>query len=116
MRCDDAVQDFRFAVAEFDEMPRAEQLAFWAGFESAPIAALVDSGGKSIHAWLAVYVASREQWKDEVENLLFAKVLCPLGCDRACKNPSRLSRTPGHFREEKGHWQKLLYLNPHAGK
>jgi hypothetical protein len=38
--------------------------------------------------------------------------LCPLGCDPACRNESRLSRLPGHFRREKNAWQRLLYLNP----
>ena len=114
-RCDDAVASFRFAVAEFDGMSKAEQLAFWWGYTTAPIAALIDSGGKSIHAWLKVDAPSREAWEADIERGLFARVLCPLGCDAACRNESRLSRMPGHYRREKNEWQRLLFLDPKGG-
>ncbi len=114
-RCDDSVKSFRYALAEFDSISKEEQLAFWWGFKSAPIVALVDSGGKSIHAWLKVDCANRDEWEKEVENNLFKNILVPLGCDRACKNESRLSRLAGHFRAEKNNWQRLLYLNPEGG-
>ena len=111
-RGDSAVAAFRYAVAEFDGLSKPDQLAFWWGFKSAPIVALIDTGGKSIHAILKVDAPSREAWEAEVEQKLFARVLCPLGCDAACRNESRLSRLPGHFRREKNQWQRLLYLNP----
>ena len=114
-RGDSSVAVFRFAVAEFDQLSKADQLAFWWGFRSAPIAALIDSGGKSIHAILRVDCANREEWAAAVEDKLFSRVLIPLGCDRACRNESRLSRLPGHFRREKNAWQRLLYLDP-SGK
>ena len=114
-RCDAAVRSFRFAVAEFDEIPPADQLAFWWGFRqdvpSLPIAALISSGGKSVHAWLRVDARNRQEWEDAVENDLFRELLVPLGCDPACRNESRLSRLPGHFRAEKNNWQRLIYLN-----
>ena len=114
-RCDNSVEAFRFAVAEIDEgLTRAEQLALWWGFASAPIAALIDSGGKSIHAWLKVDRPDRVSWERDVEQTLFDRVLIPLGCDRQCRNESRLSRMPGHYRSEKEAWQRLLYLNPEA--
>ncbi len=115
-RGDSAVCGFRFAVAEFDGMTKPDQLAFWWGWRSAPIAALIDSGGKSIHALLRVDMADRSSWETEIESKLFASVLIPLGCDRACRNEARLSRLPGHFRREKNAWQRLLYLDPNAGK
>ncbi len=111
-RGDSAVASFRFAVAEFDGMDKASQLAFWWGFRTAPIVALIDSGGKSIHAILRVDCATRAGWEQEIEGKLFPRVLCPLGCDPACRNESRLSRLPGHFRRERNAWQRLLYLNP----
>ncbi len=114
-RCDNTVAEFRFAVAEMDEgLTKADQLAFWWGFKSAPIAALIDSGGKSIHAWLKVDRPNRASWERDVEQTLFDRVLIPLGCDRQCRNESRMSRMPGHYRAEKGAWQRLLYLNPEA--
>ena len=111
-RGDSAVAAFRYAVAEFDSLSKPEQLAFWWGFKSAPIVALIDSGGKSIHALLRVDCATRADWERDIEERLFPRVLCPLGCDPACRNESRLSRLPGHFRREKNAWQRLLFLSP----
>ena len=114
-RGDSAVASFRFAVAEFDGLSKPAQLAFWWGFRTAPIVALIDSGGKSIHAWLRVDCPDRATWERDVEQVLFGKVLIPLGCDPACRNESRLSRMPGHFRREHNAWQRLLYLDPKGG-
>ena len=114
-RCDAAVSCFRFAVAEFDDIPAADQLAFWWGFRmdvpSLPIAALISSGGKSVHAWLRVEARNRQEWEELVEDGLFRRLLVPLGCDPTCRNESRLSRLPGHYRAEKSNWQRLLYLD-----
>lgn len=111
-RGDSAVSGFLYAVAEFDGLSKPEQLAFWWGFRSAPITALIDSGGKSVHAILRVECETRADWEREVEGKLFPRVLVPLGCDPACRNEARLSRLPGHYRREKDAWQRLLYLNP----
>ena len=111
-RGDSAVAGFLYAVAEFDGMDKASQLALWWGFRSAPIVALIDSGGKSVHAILRVECETRADWEREVEGKLFPRVLVPLGCDPACRNEARLSRLPGHYRAEKQAWQRLLYLNP----
>lgn len=119
-RADACVKSFRFAVAEFDGMSREDQLRFWWALK-VPVCALIDSGGKSLHAWIRVEdVTSADQWTETVENVLFARWLIPLGCDAACRNEARLSRLPGHYRAEKGKWQRLLYLAPegrsiHAG-
>jgi len=111
-RGDSAVAGFLYAVAEFDGMDKADQLAFWWGFRTAPIVALIDSGGKSIHAILRVECETRDEWERDIEGQLFPRVLVPLGCDPACRNEAHLSRLPGHYRAEKGAWQRLLYLNP----
>ena len=111
-RGDSAVAGFLYAVAEFDGMDKADQLALWWGFRSAPIVALIDSGGKSVHAILRVECETRADWERDIEGNLFPRVLVPLGCDPACRNEARLSRLPGHYRAEKGAWQRLLYLNP----
>jgi len=111
-RGDSAVAGFLYCVAEFDGMDKADQLALWWGFRSAPIVALIDSGGKSVHAILRVDCKTRDEWEAEVEGKLFPRVLVPLGCDPQCRNEARLSRLPGHYRAEKQSWQRLLYLNP----
>lgn len=114
-RGDGNVVDFRFCVTEFDALDRDSQLAFWA-VVNLPIVALVDSGGKSIHAWLDVRkladVRTAEEWDYHIRERLYRQLLIPLGVDSACANPARLSRLPGHFRAEKGRIQRLLYLAP----
>jgi hypothetical protein len=112
LRGDGCVARFRFAVVEFDSLSREDQLAFWWSARL-PVALLVDSGGKSIHGWIRVEnIDSGGQWARVIEQYLFGQLLQPLGVDGACRNESRLSRMPGHYRKEKGNWQRLLYLAP----
>jgi hypothetical protein len=112
LRGDACVAAFRYAVVEFDELSREEQLAFWWSARL-PVAVLVDSGGKSIHGWIRVQgVYGADGWTRVVEEYLFGRLLNPLGVDGACRNESRLSRLPGHWRQENGNWQRLLYLAP----
>ncbi len=113
-RADDCVAQFRFAVIEFDEMPRDQQIRFWVGVKL-PLVALLDSGGKSIHGWIRIDAADAADWQRRVEGKLFA-MLTAIGADGACKNEARLSRMPGHFRTEKSRWQRVLYLNPTGGQ
>jgi len=117
-RCDAAVSAHRFALIEFDNLPREDQICFWHTMllQKYPVAALIDSGGKSIHAWIRVALSDRASWDKHVKIGLYDKFtgrMALMGADRACQNPSRLSRMPGHFRGDKGKWQRLLYLNPH---
>lgn len=114
-RGDGNVMEFRFCMAEFDNIPREEQLCFWAAVKL-PIIALVDSGGKSIHGWIDVrklaVVTTLAEWQQHIKGRLYNGSLVPLGVDPACSNPARLSRLPGHFRKEKNSYQKILWLSP----
>jgi hypothetical protein len=110
-RCDNCIANLRFAMAEFDSIPKEDQLKFWASVDL-PISALIDSGNKSIHAWIRVDCPDRESWQRDVKNRLYGDFLVPLGVAPACCNPSRLSRLPGHFRTDTGKYQRLLYLAP----
>jgi len=110
-RCDNAITEWKYMVVEFDGVPIEDQLAFWA-VAKLPVAALIMSGGKSVHGWVQVDCADRAEWEKEVEQDLFPGFLVPLGVDGACKNESRLSRMPGHIRKESGKLQQLLYLAP----
>ena len=115
-RSDACVAAWRFAVVEFDGIPFDEQIRFWLGLIAAgiPVAALIHSGGKSVHGWVRVNAAGRDEWEHLVEFELFTRRLVPLGVDAACKNEARLSRLPGHQRAGGGQ-QRLLYLDPDAG-
>lgn len=116
-RCDAAIQSFRFVLVEFDEISKDDQFSFWITIlkrDLLPVSTIIDSGGKSLHAWLKVDLPNRQTWDTEIANKLYDKhegILTLLGADPACKNPSRLSRMPGHVRNSTGNLQKLLYLN-----
>jgi hypothetical protein len=101
-------------VVEFDDIPLEDQCKFWSAI-NLHIVALIDSGGKSIHGWVDVQkhcaVESYDQWAVLVKDRLYGRILKPLGVDGACSNPSRLSRLPGHFRVEKGAYQRLLWMS-----
>ena len=68
-RCDATVADYRFAVVEFDEIPKEDQLAFWAAVPLR-VVALIDSGGKSIHGWIKIEGVRTTCTKDRSRNWL----------------------------------------------
>lgn len=119
MRGDNNVKAFSYCMAEFDTLNREDQIKFWCAVKL-PIVALIDSGGKSIHAWIDVQklakVETSEQWRTEIKFRLYDQILTPLGVDAACSNPARLSRLPGHYRNEKERYQRLLWLSPEGRK
>ena len=114
LRGDHNVSAFRYCLVEFDDLSREDQIRFWSAVKL-PIVALIDTGGKSIHAWVQVSklatVNTLEQWQEDIKIKLYDRILAPLGVDAACSNPSRLSRLPGHLREEKNTTQRLLWLS-----
>ena len=111
-RSDGNVKTFKYCLAEFDTLSREDQILFWTAVKL-PLACLIDSGGKSIHAWLKVselaQVERLEQWATHIKGRLYDQGLIPLGVDSACSNPARLSRLPGHLRDT-GKYQRILWL------
>lgn len=111
-RCDDAVAAHKYVVCECDKFPPDMQAAFWMkNRRNFPLVAIIYSGGKSLHAILKSGVSSREGWEKVIEEGLFPHTLVPLGFDPQTRNESRLSRTPGHYRVEKGKLQSLLWMD-----
>lgn len=106
------VTRFRFALIECDDIPLKLQIALLAKLPL-PIAAILASGGRSLHAWVKVNAATMEDYRQTVSRML--ALLAKFGVDTANKNPSRMSRLPGVVRQigatGDGH-QRLLYLNP----
>ncbi len=102
----------RFALLESDTLPMDLQLALVAKLPL-PIAAIVSSGGRSLHAWVKLDARDLEEYRDAVPRLL--GLLAKFGIDGKNKNPSRLSRLPGARRvigAEGDGLQRLLYLHP----
>jgi hypothetical protein len=114
-RGDDNIKRFRYCMAEFDNLSREDQIKFWSACKL-PIRALIDSGNKSIHALIDIQKLANVQtltdWATHIKGRLYNQILVPMGVDAACSNPSRLSRLPGHYREEKKSFQRLLWLSP----
>jgi hypothetical protein len=120
-RLKDLITARRFCSIEFDDeesWPLQKQAAFWYGIilkQALPVAALIYSGGKSIHAWIHIAARNADDWERLVVVQLFDKdggIFAKLGADTAAKQPMHGSRLPGHQRVETGRTQNILYFNP----
>ena len=101
---DNDVSAYRHVLVEFDSKPKAEQEQLLRS-SGLPISVLIDSGGKSIHAWVRVDAPNRKEW-DARRDLIYSAIP---DVDPKNKNPSRFSRLPGSWRGEEK--QKLLDIN-----
>lgn len=102
------VISFKYALVESDAMPVDEQIAMYRK-EELPIAALVSSAGKSVHAIVHVDAADAQEYRKRVTFLYDFLAARGLKVDTQNRNPSRLSRMPGVTRN--GLMQKLLGVN-----
>lgn len=103
---DEDVTALRHVLVESDAMPKAEQEAQLRA-SGLPIAALIDSAGNSVHAWVRVDAKSREEYHSRREKIWAS--LPDFQIDKANKNPSRFSRCPGGLRGDGV--QRLLAVN-----
>ena len=99
----DNVAEFRYALVESDEMSPSRQMAIMRSLEL-PIAAMVHSGNKSIHAIVHVDAPNYEEYRKRVDFLYQTCRYNGLKLDTQNKNPSRLSRMPGVMRNGKKQW------------
>lgn len=104
----DNVTRFRFALVESDTLPVAEQDILYRKLEL-PIAALVHSGGKSLHAIVRVDADNYEEYRKRVDFLYDFLEKNGVTIDKQNRNPSRLSRMPGVTRN--GNRQYLAATN-----
>ena len=105
------VTDYRYALVESDHMELDKQNALLRELEL-PIAAMVYSGGKSIHAIVKIGAATYEEYRKRVDFLYSVLKKNGLEVDTQNKNPSRLSRMPGVMRNGK----KQFLMDIHIGK
>ena len=106
------VTAFRFALLESDLIPLELQLSLFAKLPL-PIAAILRSGGRSVHAWVRLDARDAADYRTTVPRML--EILAKFGMDGKNRNPSRLSRLPGARRAIGAAGdgvQSLLYLNP----
>ena len=105
------VTAWRYALVESDKIPVEEQARRIEGLQL-PCAALVESGGKSLHAIVHIGAADPAEYRRRVEYLYEACRKAGLDPDTQNKNPSRLSRMPGATRG--GRVQRLVAV--HTGQ
>lgn len=91
------VTAYRFALVESDTMALDAQYRMYRKL-NLPIAAMVTSGGKSIHAIVHIDAANAAEYRDRVEMLYTILANKGMVVDTQNKNPSRLSRLPGCIR------------------
>lgn len=109
-RLDSNVICYRNLLLELDKVPLQQQVALVTS--RVPVSAITFSGGKSYHFIISLTepVATeadyRRAWRGLYEAVPEA--------DKACKNPSRLSRLPQVLRPDTGLMQELLYLGSHV--
>ena len=97
------VSEYRYALVESDDMPIAQQNAILRELEL-PIACLVHSGKKSLHAIVRIEAANYAEYRKRVDYLYDVCSKNGLVIDRQNKNPSRLSRMPGIMRDGRKQW------------
>lgn len=105
------VTDYRYALVESDAMELERQNAIIRELEL-PVACLVHSGKKSLHAIVRVEAANYEEYRKRVDYLYTVCQKNGLEIDRQNRNPSRLSRMPGVMRNG----QKQYLIDTNIGK
>ena len=101
-RCNENVIARRYLVLESDKLDKDQVCAVFRWMEQfSRLRAIVDTAGKSLHAWFEL---------PALDDLLQLKIILPeLGCDPALFTLSQPCRLPGGNRD--GRIQSLLYLD-----
>lgn len=105
------VTEFRYALVESDNVPLERQNALIRELEL-PVAVMVYSGGKSIHAIVRIEAANYDEYRQRVDFLYDICKKNGLDPDTNNRNPSRLSRMPGVVRGNK----KQFIIDKNIGK
>ena len=106
----DDVTAFRHVLVEFDrdevgkEIPKEEQYHAIVA-SGMPVAALMDSGNKSLHAWIRVDAPDEKEYKRRVE--IIWGWFSGINLDKQNRNASRLSRCPDGWRTVDGNARGL---------
>lgn len=107
----DNVTEYRYALVESDDLELDKQNAIIRELEL-PVAALVYSGGKSVHAIVKIDADTYEEYRKRVNYLYDVCKKNGLTIDTQNRNPSRLSRMPGIMRNGK----KQFLMDTNIGK
>lgn len=105
------VTDFRYSLVESDTTEVEQQYAILKELEL-PIACLVHSGKRSLHAIVKIEAANYDEYRKRVDYLYTVCEKNGLKIDTQNRNPSRLSRMPGVMRGER----KQFLVDTNIGK
>jgi len=105
---DENVTAWRYALVESDAVSVEKQYSLIQALEL-PVAVLVHSGGKSLHAIVKIDAKSQNEYREKIKYLYEVCDANGLRVDQNNKNPSRLSRMPGVARGE--HRQYIVARN-----
>jgi len=107
---DENVVSYKYALVESDVVEVPRQIALIKDLKL-PVAALVYSGGKSVHAVVKIYADTLKEYRERVDILYAVCEKNGLVMDRQNRNPSRLSRMPGVLRNG----NKQFVIDTHIG-
>lgn len=99
---------FGYVLVESDIMPVEDQKEIYQRYKL-PVACLVSSAGKSLHAIVRIDAKDREEYRERVKFLYSYLEEHGMKVDEQDKNPARLSRMPGVYRN--GDLQELVAIN-----
>ncbi len=101
----------RFLIVDFDDRSGLDShaAAAWHLSTKMPLALVLHSGGKGLHAWFWV------NGLDDDELIPFFQLACELGGDRALWTRSQFARIPDGTRDN-GQPQRVYYFNPEVLK
>lgn len=105
------VTDYRYALVESDKDNVEKQEAILRELEL-PIAILMFSGGKSVHAIVRIEANTYEEYRKRVDYLYKVCEKNKFVIDKQNRNPSRLSRLPGVYRGD----SKQFIIDKNIGK
>lgn len=105
------VTEYRYALVESDSTDIETQNAIIRELEL-PVAVLVYSGGKSVHAIVKIDAVNYDEYRKRVDYLYSVCQKNGLDIDKQNRNPSRLSRLPGVMRKGK----KQYIIDTNIGK
>ena len=94
------VTDFRYALVESDNMDLEAQNGLIRQL-NLPVAVLLYSGGKSVHAIVKIEADDKKEYQERVNYLYDVCKKNGMVIDTQNRNPSRLSRMPGCVRGDK---------------
>ena len=85
------VAQYRHTLIEWDDCPKELQLGRLIS-SGLPLAAIIDSGGKSLHGIVRVDAENKQEYDERVQ--MIHALFEGTGLDSSCRNASRLSRLP----------------------